>query len=68
MAHAGRPRIAPKEKRDQDSYRLPRWMHEWLVNDADEQGIAKAKLIEQIVTRYVQRKMSRSTKEAQAAD
>jgi hypothetical protein len=49
--------LPAREKRDQDSYRLPRWAHDWLLGDAGE--TPKARHVEKILMRYIRRKMNR---------
>jgi hypothetical protein len=55
--------LPANEKRDQDSYRLPRWAHDWLLEDRGT--TPKAKHVEGILMRYITRKIARQRKRAQ---
>lgn len=62
----GRPALKPEDVRTQESYRMPRWMQEWLRKDGESQTPpkTKAKHIEDILTRYVTRKIAKQNRAA----
>ena len=59
----GRPRLDPKERKEQDSYRLRRWEHDWLLKDAGD--TPKAQHVANILARYIKRKIARLRRKAQ---
>ena len=58
----GRPRLDPRQKKEQDSYRLKRWEHDWLIEDAGTDK-PKAQHVADILRRYIKRKILRQRRQ-----